>query len=374
MDKMFFIINAADLANSTAELEDVKDYVVSQLVSYGIRFPRLYTLSSRAALLEKLGEVSQKDRGILETSGIERFEADFHSFVIDELTEVTVNEGYRDIQRAMTIIDSYIQSAKEDKDKKQARLEEAKEQHEKTKLIVAGMDEKKAFDAVEQEIKELSYYIKQRVFLRVSDMFMEAFNPSSLRDDGRDLKKALQSCLSEFLESVGFDLAQEMRATSLRVEAYITKRLQGQLASINEQIRSINANLSVSESTELSFETIEFKTGLVNDDHSRYKKALAMFKNPKTFFEKNEKKQMQDELESLLDAPIDFYLEENKANLVDFYKQEFTKGMETLQDNALQEIEEYFDGVTKILSEDIDIASLEHVYGTISEYYNERMG
>src|SRR5690606_27549015 len=79
MDKMFFIINAADLANSTAELEDVKDYVVSQLVSYGIRFPRLYTLSSRAALLEKLGEVSQKDRGILETSGIERFEADFHS-------------------------------------------------------------------------------------------------------------------------------------------------------------------------------------------------------------------------------------------------------------------------------------------------------
>lgn len=374
MDKMFFIINAADLANSTAELEDVKDYVDSQLVSYGIRFPRLYTLSSRAALLEKLGEVSQKDRGILETSGIERFEADFHSFVIDELTEVTVNEGYRDIQRAMTIIDSYIQSAKEDKDKKQARLEEAKEQHEKTKLIVAGMDEKKAFDAVKQEIKELSYYIKQRVFLRVSDMFKEAFNPSSLRDDGRDLKKALQSCLSEFLESVGFDLAQEMRATSLRVEAYITKRLQGQLASINEQIRSINANLSVSESTELSFETIEFKTGLVNDDHSRYKKALAMFKNPKTFFEKNEKKQMQDELESLLDAPIDFYLEENKANLVDFYKQEFTKGMETLQDNALQEIEEYFDGVTKILSEDIDIASLEHVYGTISEYYNERMG
>ncbi|MEH7384741.1 dynamin family protein, partial [Bacillus sp. JJ1521] len=374
MDKMFFVINAADLANTTEELEDVKEYVDSQLVSYGIRFPRLYSVSSRAALLEKLNEVSEKDLGILQTSGIERFETDFHSFVIDELTAVAVNEGYVDIQRAAAIIDSYIQSAKEDKDIKHSKLEEAKKQHSKMKSIISNVDDESAFGIVEQEIKELTFYIKQRVFLRVSDMFKEAFNPSSLRDDGRDLKKALTSCLVEFLESVGFDLAQEMRATSLRIESYISKRLQSQLTSFNEEIKSINQNMSISVSFELDFQSIEFTNGLINEELTRYKKALGLFKNPKSFFERNEKKQMQDELEILLDAPISSFLEDNKANLLVFYRQEFNKGLQRLQENALKEIHEYFDGVTKILSEDIDIESLEQVHDTLKGYNNEHMG
>ncbi|MEH7381928.1 dynamin family protein [Bacillus sp. JJ1533] len=374
MDKMFFVINAADLANSADELEDVKEYVESQLVSYGIRFPRLYTVSSRAALLEKLNKVSEKDLGILQTSGIERFETDFHSFVIDELTEVAVNEGYVDIQRAAAIIDSYIQSAKEDKDIKRLKLEEAKEQHAKMKKVVTSVDNKALFGVIEQEIMELTFYIKQRVSLRVSDMFKEAFNPSSLRDDGRDLKNALQSCLVEFLDSVGFDLAQEMRATSLRIEAFISKRLHGQLGSFNEQIKSIHPNMSISESIELDFESIEFKNGLVNEELTRYRKALGLFKNPKSFFEKNEKKQMQVELEGLLDAPVSSYLEENQEKLVAFYKQEINKGLLALQENALQEIHEYFDGVTKILSEDIDIEGLEQVHETLKAYYIEHMG
>ncbi|MEH7224357.1 dynamin family protein [Bacillus sp. JJ1566] len=374
MDKMFFVINAADLANTTDELEDVKEYVESQLVSYGIRFPRLYTVSSRAALLEKLNKVSKKDLGILQSSGIKQFETDFNSFVIDELTEVAVNEGYVDIKRAAAIIDSYIQSAKEDKDIKRSKLEEAKDHHVKMKSVISSADDKAAFGIVEQEIKELTFYIKQRVFLRVSDMFKEAFNPSSLRDDGRDLKVALQSCLAEFLESVGFDLAQEMRATSLRIEAFISKRFHGQLGTFNEQIKSINPNMSISESFEIDFESIEFKNGLINEEATRYKKALAMFKNPKSFFEKNEKKHMQDELEVLLDEPVSSYLEENKDNLVDFYKQEFNKGLQALQANALQEIHEYFDGVTKILSEDIDIESLEQVHDTLIGYYVEHLG
>ncbi|MCC3358400.1 dynamin family protein [Bacillus sp. REN16] len=374
MDKMFFVINAADLANTTEELEDVKDYVESQLVSYGIRFPRLYSVSSRAALLEKLNEVTEKDLGILKSSGIERFETDFHSFVIDELTEVAVNEGYVDIQRAAAIIESYIQSAKEDKDMKLTKLQEAKDQHSNMKSVVSGLDNQSAFGVIEQEIKELTYYIKKRVYLRVSDMFKEAFNPSSLRDDGRDLKHALKSCLEEFLESVGFDLAQEMRATSLRIENFIKKRLHGQLGSFNEQIKSINSNMSISESIELNFDSIEFRNGLGNEELGRYKKALGLFKNPKSFFEKNEKKQMQDELEVLLDLPVSSYLEENQANLVAFYKQEFNKGLQAIQENALREIHEYFDGVTKILSEDIDIISLEEVHGKLTRYYTEHMG
>ena len=76
---------------------------------------------------------------------------------------------------------------------------------------------------MEQETDELVFYIKQRVFLRFSDFLKEAFNPALLKDDGRNLKKALQSALEEFLEDFGYDFAQEMRATTLRIEAFIGK-------------------------------------------------------------------------------------------------------------------------------------------------------
>lgn len=45
LDKMFFIVNAIDLATTEEEQEDVKGYVRSELQRFGIRFPRLYGVS-----------------------------------------------------------------------------------------------------------------------------------------------------------------------------------------------------------------------------------------------------------------------------------------------------------------------------------------
>ena len=50
---------------------------------------------------------------------------------------------------------------------------------------------------LKQETEELVFYIKQRVFLRFSDFLKESFNPALLKDDGRNLKKALQSALDQ---------------------------------------------------------------------------------------------------------------------------------------------------------------------------------
>ncbi|MFS0863320.1 dynamin family protein [Fredinandcohnia sp. 179-A 10B2 NHS] len=374
MDKMFFIINAADLANSMDELADVKDYVESQLISYGIRFPRLYTVSSRAALKEKQNENSTKERGVLQSSGIEKFEIDFHDFIVDELTEVAINEAYVDIKRASTIIDSYISSANESKESKQIKLQTVKKEHEKISALIRQANEEELVTSVNQEITELSYYIKQRIFLRVPDMFKEAFNPTTLRDDGRDIKKALQSCLDELLESVGFDLAQEMRATSLRIESFILKRLHQQLHYFNESIKNITADFSISESLDHQFKSLEFNNGLEEEDKTRYKKALTLFKSPKTFFEKNEKKQMLDAIEVLLQSPVDTYLKEKQVFLQESYSTEVSQSVGFLKEKALHEVNEFFDGATKFLSEDIDTQSLEEASTLLKSFYKEQIG
>ncbi|MBW7461567.1 dynamin family protein, partial [Paenibacillus sepulcri] len=50
LDKMFFIVNAADLAADSDELESVLAHVQRNLQQQGIRFPRIFPLSSLQAL------------------------------------------------------------------------------------------------------------------------------------------------------------------------------------------------------------------------------------------------------------------------------------------------------------------------------------
>ena len=54
LDKMFFMVNAIDLANDEEEMHGVLDYVEEQLIAFGIRNPHLYPVSSMQALKEKM--------------------------------------------------------------------------------------------------------------------------------------------------------------------------------------------------------------------------------------------------------------------------------------------------------------------------------
>ena len=57
------------------------------------------------------------------------------------------------------------------------------------------------------------------------------------------------------------------------------------------------------------------ETALVNLDQQRFKKALSYFKNPKSFFEKNERKFLSEELEVNLQEPAEEYLIEGKERI-----------------------------------------------------------
>ncbi|SIE17068.1 Uncharacterised protein [Mycobacteroides abscessus subsp. abscessus] len=50
LDKMFFAVNAVDLASSEEEMESVLRYVEDQLTQYGIRRPHLNPVSSLSSL------------------------------------------------------------------------------------------------------------------------------------------------------------------------------------------------------------------------------------------------------------------------------------------------------------------------------------
>src|SRR5690606_13730065 len=117
LDKMFFIVNAADLAQSEEELRLVVQYVEGQLLELGIRLPKLYPVSSKQSLVEK-----QKKEQLNEKMAA--FEDNFYQFIHYDLTSLTVDSSFWDMRRTYHKLKELIDSLNLDEEAKENRRKE----------------------------------------------------------------------------------------------------------------------------------------------------------------------------------------------------------------------------------------------------------
>ena len=361
LDKMFFIINAIDLAENEEEKETVEEYVSEQLIKYGIRKPHLYPLSSLLALKEKVEPNTD------EKSGMGNFEGDFYHFIANDLTEMAITSAGNELNRVQELVGKLIQNSKEDQSVKDLKRTEIEKQKAMIKELLENQTPEGLQKRMTLEGEELLYYIKQRVFLRFGDFFKEAFNPATLRDDGRNLKKALQSALDEMLESLGFDFAQELRATTVRLDSFAGKVLSDYHTALTRNMKEINKDLSFAP-FEMKYEgEIEFPLAFSHLNKQLFTKALTYFKNPKSFFEKNEKKFMSDELNHVLNAPADDYLKSEGENLAVFYSQILIGQFEKLITQIEEQADDYYLSLLTALDGGVSIEKLQEVYQKLEE-------
>lgn len=352
LDKMFFIVNAIDLANNEEEKASVLEYVREQLVQYGIRRPNLFGLSSLQALLEK-----QSHKEAIE-SKLTIFEESFYSFITNELMEISVTSAEMEWQRVLNQLRNFIQSSQEDKEIKIQKRNHLENEQRTIETIIRSQDSAIFTQRLVQEADELVYYIKQRVFLRFNDFVKEAFNPALLKEDGRNLKKALQTALADFLQSFGFDFAQELRATTVRMEVYIGKLLKEAQERLIASTKEVNSELMFSPFEGKRLEGIDFETAFQNEDQVQFKKALAHFKNPKSFFEKNERKYLSDELEQNMQEPAATYLQTESTRLKDYYQVILNEEFARFLDVYMEQVDEYYHGLLAFLRDDFPIDQL----------------
>lgn len=362
LDKMFFIVNAIDLANNEEEKESVMEYVSDQLIQYGIRRPNLLGISSLKALAEKL------DQTIERQSNIHVFEQSFYSFISHDLMEMSISAAQLEWQRVLEQLRKFIQSSQEDKEvKEQKRIKLERERRSVCELVAsqtADIFKKQLL----QEADELIYYVQQRVFFRHHDFVKESFNPTLLKDDGRNLKKALHAALEEYLTSIGFDFAQELRATTIRLEAFLVKLFKEAHEMVNKLTADINPELTFSPFELKSLPGLQFETAFLNDDRSKYMKALAYFKNPKSFFEKNDRKLLSDELEQNMQEPSQTYLQSESNRVKEHYMQLLTVEHDRMLKVVTDEVNEYYNGILVVLSDNYPIEQLQEMEKKISNY------
>lgn len=361
MDKMFFVINAIDLAENEEEKEFVSQYVEENLMKFGIRNPHLYSLSSLLGLKEKT-------TGKTETSsGMKGFEQAFYQFISDDLTEMAIASAEKELLRVCELVNSLIHNSQQDLNIKAQKRTELENQKAKIKSLLENQKVETIQNRMIQEAEELVFYIKQRVFLRFSEFFKEAFNPSALRDDGRNLKRALQTGLEEFLESFGYDFAQELRATTVRLDRFIEKLMIDYQDRLMRSFHEVNCDLSFSVFDKKETKQIDFPIAFKDVSQQHFSKALSYFKNPKSFFEKNEKKFMSDELFQILNPLADDYLKEQAVQLNDHYVEELSDNFTLLLQQMEEQAEDFYLSLLSTLDGGVSVERLREIEQKLSE-------
>lgn len=379
MDKMFFIVNAADLAASEEELQGVITHVEKNLLTCGIRLPRIYPVSSQTALLARMHEAGKLNASAEKVyrqrtqsaegeelmpageafalSGMAHFEEDFLRFTIDELTQIAVNAALGEIRRAHQTLTEFMRMAQSGESERQARLDAANEAQAAALAAVDALSVTSLERDLDKEREELLHYVKQRLFFRFNELYGFAFNPAVLKEDGRNMKQALQGCLTDLLRSISYDLAQELRATTLRLEKFLNKQGLTLVQNWQRDVQGYAAGLSLTPYQPRQVETLTFAEELPVSAQA-LQPALSLFKNTKDFFEQDGRVKMREELEKRLQEPVTAYVAQGSEQLQDQFSSLFAEIVQVERSRVKEQVNSYFTGLLAALEMKVDLDEL----------------
>ncbi|MFD2612098.1 dynamin family protein [Paenibacillus gansuensis] len=353
LDKMFFLVNAADLASSQEELEAVVEHVRSNLLAYGIRQSRIYPLSSKQGVEAKLAG----DAGQLSRSGLAAFERQFFAFAFGELADLAVNAAESELARLAERLGRWLSDARLGDAAREAKLAALASARGEGERRLEELSRRSRERELRQEIGELLHYVKQRVEFRFGDFYNAAFHPSTLQDDGRDLKQALRSCWKELIRLLSYDLSQEVLATTLRIENFMHKEAQELYAEMVRQMETLFDGFQAAPYTLESFSTPEIEESLPEAVQAE-KVMYAHFKSAKSFFEGEGKQKLRHALEEVLRPTLTAFAEQHSSLLMDAYSTQLANRIHVLAEELKEEAAEFISGAAGSLDSSFDLSDI----------------
>lgn len=351
LDKMFFIVNAIDLAKNQEEAEDVKAYVRNELQRFGIRFPKLYGVSSLLALREK------QEKAEL-ASGMQEFEQAFYRFLNEDLASIAIQALHEEVEKTHQRLSDLIVQTEENLKRKDERLEELAQLEDYVEKHYRSLGTSMIESDTKQELDELLYYVLQRVYYRYPDFFRESYNPSTFA--ALSPQEALSKALKETLSSLKFDFAQELRVTNFRIAQLIQKQMKERFKEESRSLKEMNQSFSFIAYEFEDAELLDFDGPF--DDFNKYASVKSYFKNTKSFFEKNEKEHLKLALEELTKPDAEKYLEEQKQQVMDWARTYIAKEAERLREHIYHQAMNQIQTERLLLQEESRLATWKNIY------------
>ncbi|WP_416151803.1 dynamin family protein [Salipaludibacillus sp. HK11] len=289
-DKLYFVINAADLANSRRELNGVKHHVKEQLTRNGIDEPRLYTLSSRDGLAEKRAEAVDSE------TSFSQFEDVFYHQTILELKSLSFSILKNNLEQYTHKLNDTATFMNEDK---QAQIQKQKAIKEAAENGLKYVEESSFSHTVQEVLHELdqfSLFLRQRMHFVLNDYFPSAINVSVLTGSTKkELHAQLTAAIQEWRGLGERFLKQELESVTIRLENAIKKASEKWVISEKDSINKRLPYLQVNE--ELSRVSMDVSIGEITFpiDAKTY---LPLLNSKKDFFENQKIKQLKEKLVS----------------------------------------------------------------------------
>ncbi|MBY7143554.1 dynamin family protein [Virgibacillus sp. NKC19-3] len=351
LDKMFFVVNAADLAGDDAELTLVTNYVQEQLLELGIRLPKVYPVSSKLALKSKQNRQHVHEQ-------MQQFEDNFYHFIRNDLSLLTVKATLWDIKRSYQTLQHYIESLNLD------HKEKSRRKHDLLSKKDIVMQKLKKFDTevhkkqIAQKIEKQLFYVLERLAIRYHDMFKESFNPTTITESGGKARPQLRGALQTLIDYVGFELLQEIQAVSLRVESYIQSHAAEVYDTFVESSKEVDNTFILPNFDQVELETPSYEKAFQEIVLSEFDHVLAMYKGTKAFFVKNEKVAMKEQLYSVLEPHEKQYLNDNESIMNSMYLQQWDKLVETMKQKTMGNLDAHINSYVEIMESSVDMQRL----------------
>lgn len=351
LDKMFFIVNASDLAADEAELKLVTDYVQGQLLQLGIRLPRLYPVSSKTSLEQKIAKQSLNKQ-------MQQLEADFYQFIYHDLSSLTIESAIRDMGRTSHTLDNYIQSINMDHQEKETRANDIKTKANKLVSEINAYDASVYQDQIAQKIEKQLFYVLERLSIRFHDMFKEMYNPTTITESGKKAQNQLRESLDNLLEYIAFELHQELQAVSLRIESYMHEQLNEFFQALAGKSVESDSLFELPDMKQLEIDTPAFQKGLSDIDSNQFNAVFSKYKGTKAFFEKNEKEFMKEQMYAIIKPCAQQYLDTNHSFMQSSYQNQLDSLVENIRAQAERNAHLQVDNYLKMLQSTVDIPVL----------------
>lgn len=353
MDKMFFIVNASDLASSQEELQSVVRHVESNLLPYGIRNPKIYPLSSMLSLEGKTGGVKQ----LIQDSGILHFETDFIRFTFEDLAGLAAASAKNELDRSIRLMESWLEQSQKSAAEKKREAEGLKAAYANIAVRLDRPESEREEQLLAQEMEELLYYVKQRIFFRFGEFYNYAFNPASLNDDN-DKKTRLRAAWHDLIGLVSYDLSQEILATTLRIEQFLNGLTERWYDSMSREICETISGYPAGIYEAAAFDTPEVGDHLDGTEMDE-KLILGIYKNAKSFFEGTGKQKLKDVLEVQVLELVNQFVEQQTSVLRSAYLNQYRERINRLTRQIGSSVKEHADGLLDALELNSDVSEMQ---------------
>ncbi|WP_172369362.1 dynamin family protein [Sporosarcina jiandibaonis] len=355
LDKMFFIVNAIDLASNDEEAALVQSFVGNELQKFGIRNPRVHGISSLEALQAKNENQSNEMMDI--------FESDFHHFLEYDLRGLAVQSLEEETMKTTKRLASLISRTEKNMKRKSERLTELADLEEIIQKKYTSSFIEVFQTSTKNELNELVYYILQRVFLRFSDFFREAYNPSVFA--AKSSSEALKIALDETVHMIGFDLTQELKVTNLRIVNFLTKQLMSRQRTEVQSLKEIDDVFepTLFEPKEADILSFDFPF----PDSAVYGSVNRLFRNEKSFFERGDRDKLKLRLEELLRKDTELYLDREKKRLEVQVDRLIVEEAEALRVHLFKECMTQIESERTLLTETEKIDEWRNLYNSLQK-------